>query len=154
MPRKHLKAAVTTTKKHRGRPNFRRPASPPRWRRRGTTSCWAAARRCAARLEGTLRARRRGRCRSPQDCRCAHRERCQAVNKYAENLVHELRASVTGPQPRSAALTAQHCRLVTCGDTLACAPGQWRCTRTVMEPSGLVRRCATRLSALERSHNF
>ena len=40
------------------------------------------------------------------------RDRCQAVNKYAENLVHELRASVTGPQPRSAALTAQHCRLV------------------------------------------
>ena len=39
---------MTTTKKNRGRPNFRRPASPPRWRRRGTTSCWAAARRCAA----------------------------------------------------------------------------------------------------------
>ena len=62
----------------------------------------------------------------------------KAVNKYAENLVDELRASVTGPQPRSTALTAQHCRLVTCGDTLACAPGQWRCTRTVTQPSDLV----------------
>ena len=47
-PKKHPGAGVTTTKKLRGKPNFRRPASPPRWRRRGTTSCWAAARRCAA----------------------------------------------------------------------------------------------------------
>ena len=29
--------------------------------------------------------------------------RCQAVNKYAENLVHELRASVTGPHPQRGA---------------------------------------------------
>ena len=69
-PKKHPGAGVTTTKKIRGRPNFRRPASPPRWRRRGTTSCWAAARRCAARLGCTPRARRRGSCRSTQDCRC------------------------------------------------------------------------------------
>ena len=68
-PKKHPGAGVTTTKKLRGKPNFRRPASPSRWRRRGTTSCWAAARRCAARLGCTPRARRRGNCRSTQDCR-------------------------------------------------------------------------------------
>ena len=68
-PKKHPGAGVTTTKKLRGKPNFRWPASPPRWRRRGTTSCWAAARRCAARLGCTPRARRRGSCRSTQDCR-------------------------------------------------------------------------------------
>ena len=41
-PKKHPGAGVTTTKKLRGKPNFRRPASPSRWRRRGTTSCWGA----------------------------------------------------------------------------------------------------------------
>ena len=42
---------------------------------------------------------------------------------------------------------------MTCGDTLACAPGQWRCTRTVTQPCDLDRsnrRGATRSSALGR----
>ena len=41
-PEKFRGEGLATAKKLSGKPNFRRPASPSRWRRRGTTSCWGA----------------------------------------------------------------------------------------------------------------
>ena len=39
-PEKFRGEGLATAKKLSGKPNFRRPASPPRWRRRGTTNFW------------------------------------------------------------------------------------------------------------------